>query len=622
MGEADDKAPLLERLTGFGTHIRLMWTVAPGWSTFCLAASLLGVACNIANMIVVGRLVGALSAVVLHDAAARPLWGWFVVFAVAAVLGQISGAAMTWAGARTSAGYRARLDELIGEAGLQPADLGTLEDEKTAQRLSTLAENSRSWLLRFGMTGSWEFLVTKLTALGAAAVVFSWHWWVPLVIIACFVLVSRQVRGWLDELLDNVFERPNADRQRADYISRLMIHPEAAKEIRVFGIAGWLEQRYVRSWHAAQDVFWPHTGRRRLILIMVMVAEALVIGGSLALLGYQAYVGAVAVGLVTTYLVAILGLEAFGPMGDVESGLMRTTVFLRNLVSLRRSLGLPDLRPAELPAPTVPSGGALGIEVKDLTFGYPSRTEPTLRGLSLEVPPGQSLAVVGVNGAGKSTLIKLIAGLYRPDQGSVRVGGGDPFVDVDESGRVAVVFQDFVHYPLSLRDNVAFGAMGRAGDDVAATALQRAAGDELLAALGDGWDTPLSKDFEGGTDLSGGQWQRVALARALAAVAGGAGVLVLDEPTAALDVRAEAAIFDRFLDLTHGVTTILVSHRLSTVRRAERIVVLDGNTGRISEDGSHQELMAAGGAYAEMFTLQARRFALAGGTGDSAGAGA
>jgi ATP-binding cassette subfamily B protein len=161
-----------------------------------------------------------------------------------------------------------------------------------------------------------------------------------------------------------------------------------------------------------------------------------------------------------------------------------------------------------------------------------------------------------------------------------------------------------------LRDNVGFGSIGREDDQrLLDKALLDAAGSHVLERLDGDWNAILSSEFEGGTDLSGGQWQRVALARALAAVGGGAGVLVLDEPTAALDVRAEAEIFERFLSVTHGVTTILVSHRLSTVRHAERIVVLDGETGRVSEDGSHEELMALGGAYAEMFALQARRFA-------------
>ncbi len=201
--------------------------------------------------------------------------------------------------------------------------------------------------------------------------------------------------------------------------------------------------------------------------------------------------------------------------------------------------------------------------------------------------------------------------------------------------------RNFVRYELSLRDNVSagsadlagsagsVGSVGSVGDEQVARALTDAGGAGLLADLAYGWDTVLSPTYTRGTDLSGGQWQRVALARALAALAGGAGLLVLDEPTAALDVRGEAALFDRFLDVTRGVTTLLVSHRLSSVRHAERIVVLAGDAGdvggspggdpggvaegaRIVEDGSHEELLATGGRYAEMFTLQASRFAAAG----------
>jgi ATP-binding cassette subfamily B protein len=216
--------------------------------------------------------------------------------------------------------------------------------------------------------------------------------------------------------------------------------------------------------------------------------------------------------------------------------------------------------------------------------------------------------MVGVNGAGKSTVIKLLCGLYRPDQGAVRVGGADP-AQSQAARRLAVIFQDFVRYHLSLRDNVGMGAIARQGEQqILDRALSDAGGNGLLERLESGWDTVLSAEYEGGTDLSGGQWQRVALARALAAVSAGAGVLILDEPTAALDVRAEAALFDRFLEVTRDVTTILVSHRLSSVRHADRIVVLDPGAG-IVEDGSHEELLEAGGRYAEMFALQAQRFA-------------
>lgn len=259
-----------------------------------------------------------------------------------------------------------------------------------------------------------------------------------------------------------------------------------------------------------------------------------------------------------------------------------------------------------------------------MTFTYPSRTEPVFRHVDLHIPAGQSVAIVGVNGVGKSTLIKLLCGLYPPDGGTVRIDRADPAGDDVARRRVATIFQDFTRYQLSLADNVALPLLGGATPDeelraTAERALYDAAGADVLTRLDDNWDTILEPGYAGGTDLSGGQWQRVALARALSAVATGAGVLVLDEPTAALDVRAEAEIFSRFLEVTRGVTTILVSHRLSSVRHAERIVVL-GPDG-VVQDGSHDGLLSQGGPYADMFHLQAARFAAAGGGHDNEMAG-
>jgi ABC-type multidrug transport system fused ATPase/permease subunit len=241
------------------------------------------------------------------------------------------------------------------------------------------------------------------------------------------------------------------------------------------------------------------------------------------------------------------------------------------------------------------------LRFRDVSFGYPGGGPLVLDGFDLTIPAGSSMAIVGQNGAGKTTLAKLLCRLYDPVAGAVEADGVDVrAIDLADWRRhVTAVFQDFVRFELPLRDNVAPGG-GLPDDDVLA-ALD-AAGARHVAAL----DTPLAKGYPGGTDLSGGQWQRVALARALAAVRTGAGVVLLDEPTAQLDVRGEAEIFERILGATRGRTTILVSHRFSTVRHADRICVLEH--GAVVELGTHDELMARGGRYRTMFDLQASRF--------------
>jgi ABC-type multidrug transport system fused ATPase/permease subunit len=241
------------------------------------------------------------------------------------------------------------------------------------------------------------------------------------------------------------------------------------------------------------------------------------------------------------------------------------------------------------------------IRFRGVTFSYESSQRPVLEGFDLTIPAGSSLAIVGVNGAGKTTLAKLLCRLYDPQAGAIEVDG----IDLRElnlpewRSRIAAVFQDFVRYELPLRDNVA--PRGDVPDWEIEAALRDAGAKDLAR-----FDTILSRGYPDGTDLSGGQWQRVALARALASVRAGAGLVLLDEPTAQLDVRGEAEIFERLLAATRHCTTILVSHRFSTVRHADRICVLEA--GRVVELGTHDELLALGGRYATMFELQASRF--------------
>jgi ATP-binding cassette, subfamily B, bacterial len=282
---------------------------------------------------------------------------------------------------------------------------------------------------------------------------------------------------------------------------------------------------------------------------------------------------------------------------------------------------VPDVLALEQAVQPGRSGGASAcglpresITFRGVQFSYPSGNKAILAGLDLDIRAGTSLAIVGLNGAGKTTLVKLLAGLCEPTAGSITVDG-TPLTELDRISwwrQLAVLFQDFVRYELPLRDNVGFGSVEHAWDDQAIwEAAAMAGAEDLVAALPAGQATTLSPRFEGGVDVSGGQWQRIAFARALLAVRAGARVLVLDEPTAHLDVRAEAEMFDRFIELTKGLTTIVISHRFSTVRRADRIIVLEH--GQITEDGSHEELLAAGGRYERLFRLQASSY---GGTDD------
>ena len=294
---------------------------------------------------------------------------------------------------------------------------------------------------------------------------------------------------------------------------------------------------------------------------------------------------------------AVSSASPAGPR-PVEAAPVAAVLRLRGAMAPTGALSSGD-RPAEgLPARE--------LRFRDVTFAYPSGDGlPVLDGFDLAIPAGTSLAIVGQNGAGKTTLAKLLCRLYDPQHGAVEVDG----VDVRELDlaswrrQVTAVFQDFIKFELPLRDNVVPGGASVGATDEAVLAALADAGADGLAGL----DAVLAKGYPGGTDLLGGQWQRVALARALAAVSLGAGVVLLDEPTAQLDVRGESEIFDRILTVTRDCTTILISHRFSTVRHVDRICVLE--QGHVVELGTHDELMAKGGRYRTMFDLQAQRFA-------------
>ena len=449
-------------------------------------------------------------------------------------------------------------------------------------------------------------LAYRLQGFLALALLAPFRWWLPLTLGAGhWVSLRWRRRHWL-EITQVVFSRTDSLR-KADYLRRLAIQPQAAKEAQVFSLAEWLVDRYRVSFLATMQPVWRERSSGLGPAVGVALLMLALDGAALALVAQAGAQGSIGLGAAVVYAQAVLGAAALSRF---------------DLNDVRRADGLASLRvlrrlQAAVPEAVRSFGGsrpATGlpqriIRFEGVRFRYPGRDADVFDGLDLDIVAGQSLAIVGTNGAGKTTLIKLLARLYDVDAGRITVDGTDlrELDPADWQRRVAAIFQEFVQYPVSAHDNVAFGALSHAGNRSAVEhAARRAGALDLVNELPRGWDTVLNRQFSGGADLSGGEWQRVALARALFAVSAGAGVLVLDEPTASLDVRAEANLYERFLDLTRGVTTIVVSHRFSTVRRAERIVVLD--RGRVVEDGSHDELVAGGGRYAAMFALQASRF--------------
>jgi ABC-type multidrug transport system fused ATPase/permease subunit len=568
--------------------------LALAWWTTLLLRGILPAAFAIAMGVVV-------AAVQRGEPLGPPLAFVGAVFVLLQVLSPIHQALSTNLGDRTAAWLYDRLTD----ACVRPPGMGHLEDPALTNDLTVARD------FDLAMTGpplsiSMDFiaagLVEMVGGLASAAILVRYSWWAPIVLAGAWLSTHwllRESAVWRDRNTDEV----RGAQRDAEYAYRLAVDPPASKELRLFGLTSWTLDRFVARRTRLHDLQYTATRLRERPLLwsvlLVVSANVLVFWA----LASAAASGRISLGEAVIYVQSAIGVSmiAFGGFSwalDGAASPVAAVLRLEGAMGVAGALTSGDRQPERIPAAE--------IRLRDVTFGYlagadsPTAAAPVLEHFDLTIPAGSSLAIVGQNGAGKTTIAKLLCRLYDPQAGTIEVDGVDlrQFDLASWRARVAAVFQDFIRLELPLRDNV---APAGAPDGVITAALE-SAGAANLASL----DTVLARGYDRGTDLSGGQWQRVALARALAAVALGAGVVLLDEPTAQLDVRGEAEIFDRLLAATRHCTTILISHRFSTVRHADRICVLEH--GRVVELGTHDELMARGGRYRTMFDLQAQRF--------------
>ncbi|MEG3614443.1 ABC transporter ATP-binding protein [Isoptericola haloaureus] len=581
---------------------RLVWSCSPRLFVAMVGLQILAAAALGLQVLVVAQVLERI--LDLPDAGVTTALVWSVVaLAVLMALGSVVGVAQ--------GSVRRLLGELVARSmNERVQDVATtvpLRNFESPEFFETLQRVRQSAATRpFQVTqGLFTVIGTLVSSIGVgAALVALYPWLLPLLAVGAVPVLLTSRRESALEFRFTVAQTTN-QRERM-YVNFVQTNRDEAKEIRAFQVSTWLRDRYRTLYDTYLEALRKHLLRRLRLSTLGQVLSGVVLAGTLLVLVVLIANGEVGIADAGAAIVGIRVLQGQfqGLVGGVqqvhESGLYLDDLqsFLRH--HARQEATAPDRRDSAPPF--------AGARIQDVSFRYPGATTDALTDVSIAVGPGEVVAVVGENGSGKTTAAKVLAGLYDPDTGHA-MWGDRPYgtlVDADLRSRIAVIFQDFVRYAFSASENIALddaGADARRDelgrDDVRAAA--RAAGvDGALARLPHGYATRLSRMFDDSADLSGGQWQRLAIARAFYR---DADLVILDEPSAALDPRAEHDLFSSLRRTLHGRSALFVSHRFATVRGADRIYVM--SSGRVVESGTHEQLMAHRGLYAELFDLQA-----------------
>ncbi|HTM48903.1 MAG TPA: ABC transporter ATP-binding protein [Bryobacteraceae bacterium] len=479
-------------------------------------------------------------------------------------------------------------------------DLASYEDPVFYDKLERARVQATDRIAMVQALGTVAQQVIVAVSLSAGIMWFS-PWLLALLVVAVAPAFLGESHFAFEGYALNIRQTPI--RRRLDYLRTLGASKESAKELKLFNLSGFLSAEYTRLSNQLYDQNLRLARRRLWTGAFLSLLSTGAYYGAYAYVIYRTVTGGLSWGSLQFLAGALAGASSnIQSIFATFSSIADQSLFLTDLVEFLRVQPVIGSKPDALPAPRPIRDGFLFDRV---SFVYAGSARRVLDDLDLRLEAGERIALIGENGQGKTTIVKLLTRLYDPTAGRILLDGVDlrDYSVEDLHRQIGVIFQDFVRYEMTVRENIATGKVDDAQEFSIRLAARKSLADQVVQRLPGGYRQLLGRRFEGGVDLSGGEWQKVALARAYLR---DAQILILDEPTASLDARSEYEVFQRFAELTEGKTALLISHRFSTVRMADRIVVLEN--GRIAEQGNHQQLVALGGRYSGMFELQASSY--------------